>query len=125
MAVIGCCHGELDKMYDSIMYLQQRENITIDLVICCGDFQVRLFRVLRLSSSIHSSDCAVLQPPQNKLTTAFFNFTSLPAHMSHIINNNKPLSPCANHTSILSSPLVHILTTHDNSLIRQYATQAI
>jgi lariat debranching enzyme len=40
VVIIGCCHGELDAMYDSINHLQERQNIKIDLVLCCGDFQV-------------------------------------------------------------------------------------
>ena len=40
IAVEGCCHGELDKIYESLAYLEQREGTKIDLLICCGDFQV-------------------------------------------------------------------------------------
>jgi hypothetical protein len=40
IAVEGCCHGELDKIYDTLLALQQREGRTVDLLICCGDFQV-------------------------------------------------------------------------------------
>ncbi|CAH0398796.1 unnamed protein product [Chilo suppressalis] len=39
IAIEGCAHGELDKIYDCIETLQQREEIKIDLLICCGDFQ--------------------------------------------------------------------------------------
>ena len=38
----GCCHGELDKIYDVIGQLEEREGVTVDLLICCGDFQVLL-----------------------------------------------------------------------------------
>lgn len=37
----GCCHGELDKIYETILKVEEREGIKIDLLICCGDFQVR------------------------------------------------------------------------------------
>jgi lariat debranching enzyme len=37
--VEGCCHGELDQIYDVIGQLQEREGVTVDLLICCGDFQ--------------------------------------------------------------------------------------
>jgi predicted phosphodiesterase len=40
IAVEGCCHGELDKIYDTLQLLQQREGRKVDLLICCGDFQV-------------------------------------------------------------------------------------
>lgn len=39
IAVEGCAHGELDKIYETIEYIQKREKIKIDLLICCGDFQ--------------------------------------------------------------------------------------
>lgn len=39
IAIEGCAHGELDKIYDCIEAIQARENISLDLLICCGDFQ--------------------------------------------------------------------------------------
>lgn len=39
IAVEGCAHGELEKIYECIETLQEREGIKIDLLICCGDFQ--------------------------------------------------------------------------------------
>jgi len=39
IAIEGCAHGELNKIYESIQYIQGREKIKIDLLICCGDFQ--------------------------------------------------------------------------------------
>ncbi|CAI8056502.1 Lariat debranching enzyme [Geodia barretti] len=39
VVVEGCCHGELDQIYDVIGQLQEREGVTVDLLICCGDFQ--------------------------------------------------------------------------------------
>ena len=36
----GCCHGELDKIYETILRVEEREGVKIDLLICCGDFQV-------------------------------------------------------------------------------------
>ena len=40
IAVEGCAHGELEKIYDTISFLEQKEGIKVDLLICCGDFQV-------------------------------------------------------------------------------------
>ena len=40
MVVEGCCHGELDKIYETILRVEEREGLKIDLLICCGDFQV-------------------------------------------------------------------------------------
>jgi hypothetical protein len=42
IAVEGCCHGELDKIYETLTALEEREGRKVDLLICCGDFQVRV-----------------------------------------------------------------------------------
>ncbi|KAI8813556.1 lariat debranching enzyme, C-terminal domain-containing protein [Cladochytrium replicatum] len=38
IAIEGCCHGELDRIYASIRNLE-RDNLKVDLLIVCGDFQ--------------------------------------------------------------------------------------
>ena len=40
IAVEGCCHGELDAIYSTLQRLEAQEQRKIDLLICCGDFQV-------------------------------------------------------------------------------------
>ncbi|KAF2904181.1 hypothetical protein ILUMI_02001 [Ignelater luminosus] len=39
IAVEGCAHGELEIIYDTVQALEAKENVKIDLLICCGDFQ--------------------------------------------------------------------------------------
>lgn len=39
IAVEGCAHGELENIYDTIEFIQKKDNIKVDLLICCGDFQ--------------------------------------------------------------------------------------
>jgi len=39
VAVEGCCHGELDAIYASVLETQKRNGLTIDLLLICGDFQ--------------------------------------------------------------------------------------
>ncbi|KAI7877791.1 Metallophos-domain-containing protein [Lichtheimia hyalospora FSU 10163] len=39
IAVEGCCHGELDKIYGRLQELEKTTNDKIDLVLICGDFQ--------------------------------------------------------------------------------------
>ncbi|XP_076857577.1 lariat debranching enzyme [Brachyhypopomus gauderio] len=39
VAVEGCCHGELDRIYETIRYLESRDGVKVDLLLCCGDFQ--------------------------------------------------------------------------------------
>jgi predicted phosphodiesterase len=40
IAVEGCCHGDLDKIYATLQAMEAKEGRSIDLLICCGDFQV-------------------------------------------------------------------------------------
>lgn len=39
VAVEGCAYGELDRIYASVVNVQEKHNIIIDLLICCGNFQ--------------------------------------------------------------------------------------
>ncbi|XP_013114266.2 lariat debranching enzyme [Stomoxys calcitrans] len=39
IAVEGCAHGELEKIYETIAEIEKRDKIKIDLLLCCGDFQ--------------------------------------------------------------------------------------
>lgn len=39
VAVEGCAHGELEKIYDTIAFIEEQENMKVDLLLCCGDFQ--------------------------------------------------------------------------------------
>ncbi|XP_037063769.1 lariat debranching enzyme isoform X2 [Peromyscus leucopus] len=39
VAVAGCCHGELDKIYETLALAEQRGPGPVDLLLCCGDFQ--------------------------------------------------------------------------------------
>ena len=33
-------HGDLDNVYKTLQYLETVHNTKIDLLLCCGDFQV-------------------------------------------------------------------------------------
>ena len=35
----GCCHGELERIYASVLEVERRRGVKVDLLICCGDFQ--------------------------------------------------------------------------------------
>lgn len=39
IAIEGCCHGELDAIYTHIAQMEQRDNLKVDLLLICGDFQ--------------------------------------------------------------------------------------
>ncbi|XP_053951766.1 lariat debranching enzyme [Anastrepha ludens] len=39
IAVEGCAHGELEKIYETIQSIENEEGVKVDLLLCCGDFQ--------------------------------------------------------------------------------------
>ena len=39
IAVQGCCHGSIERIYDMLEACEKRDEKKIDLLICCGDFQ--------------------------------------------------------------------------------------
>ena len=63
IAVEGCAHGELDKIYDSIQLLERQQNIRIDLLICCGDFQS--------SRNEEDLNCMAIPPKYKKLCSFY------------------------------------------------------
>lgn len=52
IAIEGCAHGELEKIYDTIAFLEQKDGVKVDLLICCGDFQVGISIYLHLLFSV-------------------------------------------------------------------------
>ena len=42
IAVVGCLHGHLKDLYDDIKFQDEKEGKKTDLVLCCGDFQVKI-----------------------------------------------------------------------------------
>ena len=63
IAVEGCCHWELDKIYETIAFLEEKENIKVDLLLCCGDFQA-----VRNHSDLR---CMAVPPKYQKLNTFY------------------------------------------------------
>lgn len=39
VAIEGCCHGELDKIYSTIKSYEMKNSKPVDLLLVCGDFQ--------------------------------------------------------------------------------------
>ena len=39
IAVTGCAHGELEKIYETMELIAKNQNYKIDMLLCCGDFQ--------------------------------------------------------------------------------------
>eukprot|EP00252_Welwitschia_mirabilis_P001623 TRINITY_DN11527_c0_g2_i2.p1 TRINITY_DN11527_c0_g2~~TRINITY_DN11527_c0_g2_i2.p1 ORF type:complete len:429 (+),score=79.52 TRINITY_DN11527_c0_g2_i2:151-1437(+) len=67
IAIQGCAHGELDNIYASIQHLEERENIKIDLLICCGDFQA-----IRNEDDLDCMHC----PPKYRTMNTFWKYYS-------------------------------------------------
>ena len=42
IAIEGCLHGELQKVYETIKEIEDKEHYKVDLLLCCGDFQVKM-----------------------------------------------------------------------------------
>lgn len=34
IAIEGCAHGELEKIYDTLQLLEQKENVKVDVILC-------------------------------------------------------------------------------------------
>jgi len=39
VAIQGCCHGELDAIYDRLKRYEESNGQKVDVLLCCGDFQ--------------------------------------------------------------------------------------
>ncbi|EPB77805.1 lariat debranching enzyme domain protein [Ancylostoma ceylanicum] len=39
LAVAGCAHGEMDKIYEVLAEIEKSKGYKFDLLICCGDYQ--------------------------------------------------------------------------------------
>jgi hypothetical protein len=48
IAVAGCSHGEMDTIYDTLARWEHEHNFKTDLLICCGDYEVRSSLLLLL-----------------------------------------------------------------------------
>ncbi|GIL81793.1 hypothetical protein Vretimale_1395 [Volvox reticuliferus] len=67
IAIEGCCHGELDKIYATLQLLEKREGKKIDLLLCCGDFQA-----VRNLDDLETMAC----PPKYRSMQTFFKYYS-------------------------------------------------
>lgn len=61
IAVEGCCHGELDLIYERLDAHEKQTGQKVDLLICCGDFQSH-----RNPADFHSSS---IPPKYRRLGT--------------------------------------------------------
>lgn len=67
IAIEGCAHGELDKIYDECAKHEQEEGKKIDFLICCGDFQS-----IRSGDDLQREDLESIHIPKKYLSTGDF-----------------------------------------------------
>nr|XP_045242860.1 lariat debranching enzyme isoform X3 [Macaca fascicularis] len=67
VAVAGCCHGELDKIYETLALAERRGPGPVDLLLCCGDFQA-----VRNEADL----CCMAVPPKYRHMQTFYRYYS-------------------------------------------------
>lgn len=67
IAIEGCCHGELPKIYAAIRERVRIDRVPVDLLLICGDFQA-----VRNS---HDLDCMAV-PDKYKKLGSFYKYYS-------------------------------------------------
>jgi lariat debranching enzyme len=71
IAVWGCGHGELERVYDAVAALQARADPgagpPVSLLICCGDFQAT-----RNEGDLECMSC----PPKYRAMQSFYKYYS-------------------------------------------------
>ncbi|XP_026812226.1 lariat debranching enzyme [Rhopalosiphum maidis] len=65
IAIEGCAHGELQQIYNTIEFIEKRDNIKVDLLICCGDFQ---------ATRNNEDLLAMAVPPKYRLMCSFHKY---------------------------------------------------
>lgn len=67
VVVEGCCHGELDKIYETMRHMEEQDGKKIDLLLCCGDFQA-----VRNLDDLECMAC----PPKYRHLATFYKYYS-------------------------------------------------
>ncbi|KAJ0406410.1 hypothetical protein P43SY_007018 [Pythium insidiosum] len=68
VAVVGCAHGMLDDIFATVQFINEMEpNRTIELLLCCGDFEC-----MRNSRDLETLAC----PPKYRAMHAFHQYYS-------------------------------------------------
>lgn len=63
IAVEGCAHGELEKIYDVIAYFEKKNDTKVDLLLCCGDFQA--------TRNVHDLNSMAVPPKYREMCTFY------------------------------------------------------
>ena len=84
LAVVGCAHGELSSIHTTIAHLSALHHLTIDALLCCGDFQA-----IRIPSDLSTLACPEhyrrLLP---SFPALYFRHTPQPAYLTLYIGGN-------------------------------------
>lgn len=64
-AIQGCCHGELDAIYERVAKHEELTGNKVDVLLCCGDFQS-----LRNTADFHS----LAVPPKYRTIGSFWKY---------------------------------------------------
>mmetsp|Transcript_42506 Transcript_42506/g.165912 ORF Transcript_42506/g.165912 Transcript_42506/m.165912 type:complete len:402 (-) Transcript_42506:1592-2797(-) len=67
VGVVGCCHGELDVIYDTLAEAEKRLDKKTDLLLICGDFQS-----VRNEDDLECVAC----PPKYRQINTFYKYYS-------------------------------------------------
>ncbi len=65
VAVEGCCHGELDRVYATLAHAEATQGVKVDLLLICGDFQA-----VRNADDL---ECMAV-PPQHRRMADFWKY---------------------------------------------------
>lgn len=76
IAVEGCLHGELDRVYDTLAYIERVQGLRIDVLLCCGDFQA-----VRNPADLESLAC----PPKYRALNSFYKVRRSPLVLDHAL----------------------------------------
>lgn len=86
IAVEGCCHGELDKIYETIEYLEKKEGVKVDLLLCCGDFQAVRNEGDMKCMAIPAKYRMMQTFYKLVLWSSFVRFQEVQQHLKHLYN---------------------------------------
>lgn len=86
IAVEGCCHGELDKIYETIEYLEKKEGVKVDLLLCCGDFQAVRNEGDMKCMAIPAKYRMMQTFYKLVLLSSFVTFQEVQQHLKHLYN---------------------------------------
>jgi len=67
IAVVGCCHGELDRVYETMAECENFVGRKVDLLLICGDFQA-----VRNEDDLECLAC----PPKYRQMNSFYKYYS-------------------------------------------------